>query len=103
MRRRRGGRCHRDARGRAPSAARGFASRPASSSGSSSSRAQIERHYGRAQDIEWAIDRRLGEIFLLQSRAGDRLEPEAAAARPSPADPLAAIAATFLGDAATQE
>jgi pyruvate, water dikinase len=28
---------------------------------------QIERHYGRAQDIEWAIDR-AGEIFLLQSR-----------------------------------
>lgn len=28
---------------------------------------KVERHYGRAQDIEWAIDRR-GEIFLLQSR-----------------------------------
>lgn len=28
---------------------------------------KIERHYGRPQDIEWAIDRS-GEIFLLQSR-----------------------------------
>jgi pyruvate, water dikinase len=28
---------------------------------------QIERHYGRPQDIEWAIDRS-GEILLLQSR-----------------------------------
>jgi pyruvate, water dikinase len=29
---------------------------------------KIERHYGRAQDIEWAVDRRSGEILLLQSR-----------------------------------
>jgi pyruvate, water dikinase len=28
---------------------------------------KVERHYGRPQDIEWAIDR-LGEILLLQSR-----------------------------------
>lgn len=28
---------------------------------------KIERHYGRPQDIEWAIDRN-GQIFLLQSR-----------------------------------
>ena len=28
---------------------------------------KIERHYGRPQDIEWAIDRS-GEIFILQSR-----------------------------------
>jgi pyruvate, water dikinase len=28
---------------------------------------RIERHYGRPQDIEWAIDHR-GEIFILQSR-----------------------------------
>jgi pyruvate,water dikinase len=27
----------------------------------------VERHYGRPQDIEWAIDCS-GEIFLLQSR-----------------------------------
>jgi len=29
---------------------------------------RIERHYGRAQDIEWAIDRASGAILLLQSR-----------------------------------
>jgi pyruvate, water dikinase len=29
---------------------------------------QIERHYGRPQDIEWAIDRHTREIRLLQSR-----------------------------------
>jgi len=29
---------------------------------------RIERHYGRAQDIEWAIDRHSGAILLLQSR-----------------------------------
>lgn len=28
---------------------------------------KVERHYGKPQDIEWAIDR-TGEIFLLQSR-----------------------------------
>jgi len=29
---------------------------------------KVERHYGHAQDIEWAIDRVTGEILLLQSR-----------------------------------
>jgi pyruvate,water dikinase len=29
---------------------------------------KVERHYGRAQDIEWAVDRRSNEILLLQSR-----------------------------------
>jgi pyruvate, water dikinase len=29
---------------------------------------RVERHYGRAQDIEWAIDRHTREILLLQSR-----------------------------------
>jgi pyruvate,water dikinase len=29
---------------------------------------RIERHYGRAQDIEWAIDRGSGAILVLQSR-----------------------------------
>jgi pyruvate,water dikinase len=29
---------------------------------------QVERHYGRAQDIEWAVDRHSGSILLLQSR-----------------------------------
>ena len=29
---------------------------------------RIERHYGRPQDIEWAVERGSGEILLLQSR-----------------------------------
>jgi pyruvate, water dikinase len=29
---------------------------------------RVERHYGTAQDVEWAVDRRSGEILLLQSR-----------------------------------
>jgi pyruvate,water dikinase len=29
---------------------------------------RVERHYGRPQDIEWAIDRVSGEVFILQSR-----------------------------------
>lgn len=29
---------------------------------------RVERHYGTAQDIEWAIDQHTGEIRLLQSR-----------------------------------
>jgi pyruvate,water dikinase len=28
---------------------------------------KIERHYGKAQDIEWALDE-AGNVFLLQSR-----------------------------------
>jgi pyruvate,water dikinase len=29
---------------------------------------KVEKHYGRAQDIEWAIDRHNQQVFLLQSR-----------------------------------
>jgi pyruvate, water dikinase len=29
---------------------------------------KVERHYGRPQDIEWAVDRQTRSIFLLQSR-----------------------------------
>ena len=29
---------------------------------------RVERHYGRPQDIEWAVDRHSGQILLLQSR-----------------------------------
>lgn len=29
---------------------------------------KVERHYGRPQDIEWAVDRYSGDILLLQSR-----------------------------------
>jgi len=30
---------------------------------------QIERHYGRAEDVEWVIDADTGELFVLQARA----------------------------------
>jgi pyruvate,water dikinase len=29
---------------------------------------QVERHYGRPQDIEWAVERHTNQILLLQSR-----------------------------------
>ena len=55
---------------------------------------RVERHYGRAQDIEWAIARTTGEIFLLQSRP----ETVWAARRrlPVTSDPLSRIAAAYL-------
>jgi phosphoenolpyruvate synthase/pyruvate phosphate dikinase len=54
----------------------------------------VERHYGRAQDIEWAFDAE--RLWLLQSRdetvwTGKRPRREVASS------PLAAIAATYLG------
>jgi pyruvate,water dikinase len=58
---------------------------------------QVERHYGCHQDLEWAIDHRLGEVFLLQSRA-ETVWSRRAKTPPAVADsPIAAIAATFLG------
>lgn len=56
----------------------------------------VERHYGRPQDVEWAIDRGLDEIFLLQAR------PETVWSQKRKTiaveSPLAAIAATFMGN-----
>ena len=56
----------------------------------------VERHYGRAQDLEWAIDRGLDEIFLLQAR------PETVWSQKRRTvvaeSPLAAIAATLMGN-----
>jgi phosphoenolpyruvate synthase/pyruvate phosphate dikinase len=57
----------------------------------------VERHYGCAQDLEWAIDRRTGEILLLQSRA-ETVWSRKPRARPVLAgSPVAAVAATYLG------
>lgn len=56
--------------------------------------AQVQRHYGRHQDLEWAIGGRLDELFLLQSRpetVWSQKRKQVAAA-----DALSAIAATFL-------
>jgi pyruvate,water dikinase len=59
---------------------------------------RVERHYGRHQDIEWAIDRQLDEVFLLQSRAETVWSQKPAALQPAVAESaIAAIAATFLG------
>jgi pyruvate, water dikinase len=56
----------------------------------------VEAHYGRHQDLEWAIDRRLGEVFLLQSRP-ETVWSQKRRTRPAVApDALSAIAATFL-------
>jgi pyruvate, water dikinase len=58
---------------------------------------QIERHYGRPQDIEWAIDRRLGELLVLQSRAETVWSQKPAGEAPAPAGALAAITSAFIG------
>jgi pyruvate, water dikinase len=54
----------------------------------------VERHYGKAQDVEWAFDK--GRLWLLQSRDetvwSRKQEPRAVAE-----STLAAIAATYLG------
>jgi pyruvate,water dikinase len=58
---------------------------------------QVERHYGCAQDIEWAIDSR-GALRLLQSRPETVWSAKEAqpAARPA-ADPLAHVMSIFGG------
>jgi pyruvate, water dikinase len=61
---------------------------------------QVERHYGRHQDLEWAIDRGVGELFLLQSRPETVWSQKAKAESAAPAGVIAAIAATYLGGSA---
>jgi phosphoenolpyruvate synthase/pyruvate phosphate dikinase len=59
---------------------------------------QIERHYGRPQDIEWAIDRHTQQILLLQSRPEtiwSNKENQTAAARVT--DPLLHVMNIFGG------
>ena len=57
----------------------------------------VERHYGCAQDLEWAIDRHTDELLLLQSRA-ETVWSQKRKPRPAIAEsPVAAIAATYLG------
>lgn len=57
---------------------------------------EVERHYGCAQDLEWALQG--DELFLLQSRA-ETVWAQKRTARAVAASPLAAIAATYLGRA----
>jgi len=59
---------------------------------------QIERHYGRPQDIEWAIDRHTRRLMLLQSRpetvwANKELQPAATSAT----NPLLHVMSIFGG------
>lgn len=59
---------------------------------------KVERHYGCAQDIEWAIERSSGEVFLLQSRpetvwSSKESAPVAHAAR----NPLTHVMSIFGG------
>jgi pyruvate,water dikinase len=59
---------------------------------------QVERHYGRPQDIEWAIDRHTGEIMLLQSRpetVWSNKDNQSAVARVT--DPLLHVMSIFGG------
>lgn len=59
---------------------------------------KVERHYGCAQDIEWALDRQDAELFLLQSRpetvwSARESRPAAAAV----ANPLEHVMSIFGG------
>lgn len=58
---------------------------------------QVERHYGCAQDIEWAIDRR-GALLLLQSRPETVWSSkESAPAARAASDPLSHVMSIFGG------
>jgi pyruvate,water dikinase len=58
----------------------------------------IERHYGCAQDIEWAIDRLSGEIRILQARPETVWSAkEAAPAARASDNPLAHVMSIFGG------
>jgi pyruvate,water dikinase len=58
---------------------------------------KIERHYGSAQDVEWAVDRS-GEILVLQSRPETVWSVKDAAPVARPADnPLAHVMSVFGG------
>jgi pyruvate, water dikinase len=59
---------------------------------------KVERHYGRPQDIEWAVERGTDQILLLQSRPETVWSSKDAApvARPA-ADPLSHVMSIFGG------
>jgi pyruvate,water dikinase len=59
---------------------------------------QVERHYGRAQDIEWAVDRHSNQVLLLQSRPETVWSAKDAAPVAKPAeDPRAHVMSIFGG------
>jgi len=58
---------------------------------------RIERHYGRPQDIEWAVDKS-GEILLLQSRPETVWSAkDSAPVKPPETDPLKHVMSIFGG------
>jgi pyruvate,water dikinase len=60
---------------------------------------KVERHYGKPQDIEWALDK-AGNIVLLQSRPETVWSVKDAAAKPVAdpnANPLAHVMNIFGG------
>ncbi len=59
---------------------------------------KVERHYGRPQDIEWAVERDTNEILLLQSRPETVWSSKEAAPVAKPAaDPLSHVMSIFGG------
>ncbi|MEI9965995.1 MAG: PEP/pyruvate-binding domain-containing protein [Caulobacteraceae bacterium] len=59
---------------------------------------KVEKHYGRPQDIEWAIDRASGEVLLLQSRPETVWSNRDAAPAAAPKDnPLEHVMSIFGG------
>ena len=59
---------------------------------------RVERHYGRPQDIEWAVDRAGGQILLLQSRPETVWSAkEAAPVAEAKANPLEHVMTIFGG------
>lgn len=59
---------------------------------------KVEKHYGRPQDIEWAVARDTNEILLLQSRPETVWSAKEAQARAQPAaDPLLHVMNIFGG------
>jgi pyruvate, water dikinase len=59
---------------------------------------KVERHYGRAQDIEWAVERETNAVLLLQSRPETvwSAKESVPVARPA-ADPLSHVMSIFGG------
>jgi pyruvate,water dikinase len=63
---------------------------------------KVERHYGRPQDIEWAVDRHSGRILLLQSRPETVWSAkEAAPVAAAKTNPLEHVMSVFGGASRT--
>jgi pyruvate, water dikinase len=61
---------------------------------------RVEAHYGCPQDIEWAIDRQLGELFLLQARP-ETVWSQRPRAQAASGGAMALITAAMTGGAVT--